>query len=210
MANAVLPGTLGEACELAQLPWGHISSGCIYRGRRSDGGAFQEEDPPNFTFRSGPCSFYSGTKAMGEELIRDRERCYTWRLRMPFDHRNMDRNYLSKLLRYPRLLDAENSLSHLGQFVEACLDCWMQRMPFGVYNIVNSGSITTRRVTELLRKHLVPERSFDFFRDEAEFMQLAAKTFRSNCVLDNRKILELGAKLSSTEDAIVQCLEQWS
>ncbi len=46
---------------------------------------FTEEDEPNFTFRRPPCSFYSGTKALGEEAIRGVGQNYIWRLRIPFD-----------------------------------------------------------------------------------------------------------------------------
>ena len=61
--NAVLPGIIREVCEDLKIPWGHISSGCIYSGRRADGGGWTEEDVPNFSFRSPPRSFYIGTKA---------------------------------------------------------------------------------------------------------------------------------------------------
>ena len=64
--NAVLPGRIRQACETAGIPWGHVSSGCIYTGRRADGCGFREDDPPNFSFRTNNCSFYSGTKALGE------------------------------------------------------------------------------------------------------------------------------------------------
>ena len=32
--NAVLPGRILAACEAAGVPWGHVSSGCIYAGER--------------------------------------------------------------------------------------------------------------------------------------------------------------------------------
>ena len=35
--NAVLPGIIREVCEDLKITWGHISSGCIYSGRRDDG-----------------------------------------------------------------------------------------------------------------------------------------------------------------------------
>ena len=50
--NAVLPGIIREVCEDLRISWGHISSGCIYSGRRSDGKGWTEEDEPNFSFRS--------------------------------------------------------------------------------------------------------------------------------------------------------------
>ena len=49
--NAVLPGRIAEACRNAGIPWGHVSSGCIFTGSRADGSGFTEDDTPNFTFR---------------------------------------------------------------------------------------------------------------------------------------------------------------
>ncbi len=208
MANAVLPGRVADACEMAGIPWGHVSSGCIYTGAKPDGTGFVETDFPNFSFRTNNCSFYSGTKALGEEILSDKQ-CYVWRLRIPFNHRDFGRNYLSKVLNYPRLLSATNSLSHLGEFVNACLECWLHRVPIGIYNVVNTGSITTERVTELLQKYLVPDRRFDYFQDELEFMSLAAKTPRSNCVLDNSKLRATGIPMSDVEEAIERALKTW-
>ena len=93
--NTLLPQTIAHACAAAGIPWGHISSGCIYSGAKiaADGAmrvekdmtkpelhalaeekspailGFTETDTPNFSFRDLPCSFYSGTKALGEEAI---------------------------------------------------------------------------------------------------------------------------------------------
>ena len=50
--NAVLPGTIRvQVCEELKIIWGHVSSGCIYSDRRSDGGGWTENDSPNFSFR---------------------------------------------------------------------------------------------------------------------------------------------------------------
>src|ERR1700730_14035566 len=46
--NAVLPGLIAQACAEAGVPWGHVSSGCIYNGARPDGGGYREDDTPNF------------------------------------------------------------------------------------------------------------------------------------------------------------------
>lgn len=207
--NAVLPGVIREACQSRKIPWGHVSSGCIYAGARDDGTGFRETDPPNFCFRSPPCSFYSGSKALGEEVLHGADDIYIWRLRIPFSDRDGSRNYLSKLMRYDRLLDVENSLAHLDEFVEACLYCWQNAVPFGIYNVVNSGSVTTREVVELIRKHRIVDRRFDFFRDESEFMALTAGVPRSSCVLDNSKLREAGFEMRDIRDAIAGALTDW-
>lgn len=117
--NAVIPGVIAEACRRLDMPWGQISSGCIFTGRRSDGLGFTELDEPNFTFRQNNCSFYSGTKALGEEILASESNCYIWRMRIPFDRYCHPRNYLQKLILYDRLLEAENSLSNLDENEEA-------------------------------------------------------------------------------------------
>jgi dTDP-4-dehydrorhamnose reductase len=207
--NCVLPGTFRMACTAVGIPWGHVSSGCIYSGRRPDGDGFRETDPPNFSFRQDNCSFYSGCKALGEEVLHGADACYVWRPRMPFEWTNSPRNYLAKLLHYPKLLDAENSLTYLPEFAAACIDCFEKKLPFGIYNLTNPGAITTRKVVEWMKDRGVSDKAFEFFADESEFLALAAKTPRSNCVLDSSKAVFAGLKLSPVEDAIQECLERW-
>lgn len=209
-ANAVLPGIVHEACEACKLPWGHISSGCIYSGRRDDGKGFTEVDPPNFSFRSNRCSFYSGCKALGEEILRDAERLYIWRIRIPFSPQNEPRNYLTKLLTYSKLLDAENSLTNLDEFSRVCLQFHRRKdLPYGIYNATNTGSITTREVTSLLRRISSRDHRFRFFKDEAEFMEKAARTPRSNCVLDNSKLRDTGIPIREVKESVRDAIENW-
>ena len=113
---------------------------------------FTETDTPNFSFRDGPCSFYSGTKALGEEAIAGIGQSYIWRLRIPFDEFDNARNYLSKVQRYAKVYDNVNSISHRADFVKACLDTWELRAPFGIYNVTNPGFVTTRHVVEQIEK----------------------------------------------------------
>lgn len=207
--NAVLPGTIAEVCGSLGIPWGHVSSGCIYTGSKPDGDGFSETDSPNFTFRQNNCSFYSGCKALGEEMLAAAESCFVWRLRIPFSEVDSHRNYLSKVQRYDKLLNATNSLSDLGDFVRCCLDCIDRSIPFGTYNLTNPGSVTTEQVVQLIQKHRKLNRQFSFFADESEFMNVAAKTPRSNCVLDSSKAIAAGLPLAPVEEALERALSHW-
>jgi len=209
LGNAILPGVLRQACEATGTPWGHVSSGCIFTGRRRDGGGLRETDPPNFSFRTNNCSFYSGSKALGEEVLAGAENYFVWRLRIPFNEVDSPRNYLTKLMRYDRLLEAENSLSQLDEFVRATWECWEKRVPFGTYNVTNPGAVTTREVVDLIKQSGVSKKDFQFFTDEADFMEKAAKTPRSNCVLDSSKLLASGIVMSEVHDAIAKALKNW-
>jgi len=207
--NAVLPGAIAAACEAAGVPWGHVSSGCIYTGSRDDGSPFTELDPPNFTFRQNNCSFYSGTKALGEEVLNGHPNVYVWRLRIPFDHIDSPRNYLTKLIRYNRLLEATNSISQLHEFVAATFACWEKHVPFGTYNVTNPGEVTTREVVDLIRGSGVCTKDFQFFKDESEFMRTAAKTPRSNCTMSSAKLASVGIRLTDVREAISRNLRNW-
>ncbi len=236
LGNTLFPMTLAQACAVEKIPYGHVSSGCIYSGAKvaDDAGRFRPEkdlmvpgvqhllnhhpervrgftemDPPNFSFRDGPCSFYSGTKALAEEVMQGVGDGYLWRLRIPFDEFDSPRNYLSKVQRYSRVYDNVNSVSHRADFARACLDLWQLRAPFGTYNVTNPGWVTTRQVVERVRRILKLDRQFEFFENDSEFYQSAAKTPRSNCVLDVSKLLSTGVKVRGVEDALEESLARW-
>jgi dTDP-4-dehydrorhamnose reductase len=233
--NTLFPQAVAHACQAANVPWGHVSSGCIYSGAkiasqgqlriekdlmrpeiqavlRAEPGAirgYTELDAPNFSFRNPPCSFYSGTKALAEEAVAEVGQCYLWRLRIPFDEWDNPRNYLTKVQRYPKVYDNVNSLSHRGDFARACLDLWDRRAPFGIYNLTNPGFITTRQVIDMLRRILALDREFEFWADDEEFYRLAAKTPRSNCVLDVSRLLSAGVQVRPVEEALECSLREW-
>src|SRR5438876_12140791 len=233
--NTLFPQTVAHACLVSGMPWGHVSSGCIYSGAKVAGdgttriekdlskpelkslatthpGAvhgYTETDEPNFTFRHPPCSFYSGTKALAEEAIAGIAQSYIWRLRIPFDELDNPRNYLSKIQRYSKVYDNVNSISHRGDFVRACLELWDRRAPFGTYNVTNPGFVTTRQVAELIEKKLNLGRRLEFWKDDAEFYSVAAKTPRSNCVLDASKLLSTGVKMRPVTEALQAALGGW-
>jgi hypothetical protein len=56
----------------------------------------------------------------------------------------------------------------------------------------------------------VCRKNFDFFADEAEFMRIAARTPRSNCVLDSSKLARAGVPMTEVHDAIEIALRKWS
>jgi dTDP-4-dehydrorhamnose reductase len=208
--NAILPARIAEACEATNTPWGHVSSGCIYTGARADGSEFTEEDAPNFTFRQNNCSFYSGTKALGEEILANAENTYIWRLRIPFDHNESPRNYLTKLMRYQRLLEAENSISQLHEFVASTFACWEKHIPYGTYNVTNPGYVSTSQVVDLILESNVCKKDYEFFNDESEFMNVAAIAPRSNCIMSSAKLAAEGIEMTHVKDAIRQALINWT
>lgn len=209
LGNVALPLMLSGVCRTRGLNLVQISSGCIYNGYDK---YFSEEDEPNFTFNTG--SFYSGTKELAERVIKDNSLCYIFRLRIPFDHKSSGRNYINKLLSYDKLIDVTNSLSHRGDFAKYCIDLMVKKAPFGIYNVTNKGSITTREVVDLIKYHLrdnyvpvIAHKEFKFFKDYEEF-ESVIKTPRSNCVLSTEKI-EKYIEIRTVQDALRDTLSSY-
>ncbi|MDH4443638.1 MAG: sugar nucleotide-binding protein [Akkermansiaceae bacterium] len=233
--NTLFPQVLANACAALEIPWGHVSSGCIFAGAWIDYGngwvvekdmtkpefraiakdspekirGFDETMTPNFSFRDEPCSFYSGTKALGEEAIQDVGHSYIWRLRIPFDEFDNPRNYLTKIQRYAKVYNNFNSLSHRGDFVNACLDSWFQKVPFGTYNVTNPGYVSTAEVLEMIMETLKPEREFEFWKSDVEFYTTGAVAARSNCIMDSSKLLKAGIQMPIVHHSLKTALSKW-
>jgi UDP-glucose 4,6-dehydratase len=129
---------------------------------------------------------------------------------MPFNERSEPRNFLWRIQNYARVFNGINSLSHLEDFVRACLELWERQAPFGIYNMTNPGAVLTRQVTELIERILKPNRRFVFWRDEEEFYSHVARALRSNCVLDVSKLSVAGIKMRPVEEALEDSLRNWN
>lgn len=207
--NIVWPQILTDWCILNDIPLGHVSSGCIYEGRRSDGKPFTEEDVPNFSFDYNNSSFYSGTKVIAENIVKKHDKHYIWRLRIPFEEYDNSRNYISKILKYEKLLDAENTVSNKQEFVSACIQTIQKEVPYGTYNVANGGYITTKSVVEKLKSTIAKDKTFTFV-EESEFYKNIVKTPRSNCVMSNEKLLSTGIKMRTADEALDYCINNWT
>ena len=202
LGNVSLPQYLSHLCHRHGANFAHISSGCIYSGSKD----FTETDTPNFALNSGG-SFYSGTKALAEEIVSGNKKAWQFRLRIPFDEQASPRNYLTKCLSYDQLIDVENSISHRGDFVSACLDLMEKEAPFGIYNVCNPGAVTTRQVAEMLSTRF-PEKKFDFFADYESF-ESETVAARSNCTLNTDKLLKY-VDIRTAEEALISSIDKYT
>ena len=201
--NVLLPLMLAQLCCEKKYEFTQISSGCIYGGYEKH---FTEKDAPNFDFQNG--SFYSGTKALAEKVVlQNNPNSYVFRLRIPFDEYESPRNYLTKLLSYDTLLDAENSLSHRADFAKYVMELIEQKVPHGIYNVTNKGSVATRDVVQLIKKYNLSNKDFKFF-DNLESFGKETVAPRSNCVLDTTKI-EQYIKIRTAQEALEDALSKY-
>ena len=213
-ANALLPRMVADVCDDLGIRMIHVSSGCIFTDVSCDKGnkpfiEFDEDDKPNFTFMDNNCSWYSGTKALGEQLLRD-DACIA-RLRIPFNEEINPRNYITKLIQYPKLLNATNSFSQLDEFVAALfkLAHTYFRYSKGPINLTQPGYMTTMEVVELLRKHHLLSGNKDWFSSSEDFLSHVIAP-RSNCVLDSSNAIRDNITLTPIQDAMEEAISKYA
>ncbi len=197
MSNVEGPLNLLAACAKRDIYWIHVSSGCTYEGDNG-GRGFTEEDRPNF---SG--SFYARTKSWIDQILKDFP-VLQLRLRMPFDDTDHPRSLLTKLRRYTKVLDEENSLTYLPDFLSA-LTTLAHKRSTGIYNVVNTGTISPYTIMERYREIVDPTHTFE--RLTVSSLDTVVKAGRSNCLLSNAKLLAEGVSMRPVEDAVMQALQ---
>lgn len=206
--NILFPIMLKDICEMFGIVLCHISTGSLYTGLSPSFLGWTENDEPNFSFKFNNSNFYSGAKCMAEDYLKSYKKCYIWRLQFVFNHINSHKNHLSKLAQHNNIVLGERSLSNKEEFVNACIESIKRSIPFGIYNITNSNSISSKKIIEKLINTICPEKKTKFVTAE-EFEKLNNGISISSCVLDNSKILSTGIKLSDVNESIDKCLKSW-
>lgn len=203
--NVNLAVTMAIVCKSLDIPFIHVSSGCIYTGYDN---VFTEESEPNFGLTSDQSSWYSKTKHAAEYSLKDLS-AYVLRIRMPFCADDHERNFLNKVLKYDNLIDYRNSMTCIEDFaifIENFIQKIHESNPKirpGVYNVCNPGSISIKDIVRLFNSYGKVNASWKFV--DIESLNLAAN--RSNCVLDCTKIEKSGLNLPDVSVSIERCIK---
>lgn len=200
--NVTVPLQITKAYNQLEIPVIHIGSGCIYNGYDK---IYSENDESNFGADSYESSFYSKTKDAFEKLSSKMNR-YIFRIRIPFNGVVEPKNYLFKVFTYNNLISKQNSITcvdDLMQFIEY----FIERKPeYGVYNVVNEGSVDGFEVVEMLKKKGISNPNWKFCSIE----EMKFKVNRSNCILSTEKIKELGLQLPNVKESLERSVEQFA
>jgi len=165
-----------------------FATGCIYEydAEHTIGGkGFTEEDTPNYTG-----SFYSKTKAVVEDLLKSYGNICILRLRMPISNELLDRNFVTKIAKYHKVVDVPNSMTVLTDMLP--LSAAMSRARLcGIYNFCNPGAISHNQVLQIYKDEVDESFTWENFSLDEQAKIIAAG--RSNNFLDTSK-LERAAK----------------
>ena len=123
--------TIADICAEKNIHHLLYATGCIfeYDAEHVIGGkGFTEEDAANFHG-----SFYSHTKALCEDLLRNYATTCTLRVRMPISDDLNARNFVTKIVKYDRVVNIPNSMTVLTDLLPISL-IMAERKLVGIYN----------------------------------------------------------------------------
>jgi 3,5-epimerase/4-reductase len=189
------------ACGERNLYWVHLSSGCVFQGSGPYDKGFMEED------RSAPPSFYSHTKHWTDEILKNFP-VLIIRLRLPIDNEPNPRNLIDKLAKYQRIIDSENSMTVIPDFLFATKKL-IEKKRTGVYHVVNPGIMRPSEIMMLYREIVDPDHNFEIISGDDLYRMGLAKAVRSNCVLNTGKLEEEGIVLTPIQERIKEILYEY-
>jgi UDP-glucose 4,6-dehydratase len=173
----------------------NFATGCIYtyddEHPVGSGKGFTEDDPPNFRG-----SYYSRTKCMVEELIKEYDNVWQLRLRMPISSDlNNPRNFVYKIARYEKIVNIPNSMTVLDELLPLAVQGAIRGLT-GVYNFTNPGVISHNEVMDMYG------RPYTNFTEEEQNKILAAP--RSNNHLDTTKLQSAFPKILDIKSSLTK------
>ncbi|KAK8578756.1 hypothetical protein V6N13_142027 [Hibiscus sabdariffa] len=199
--NVVGTLTLADVCREKGLILINYATGCIFEYDEAhpngSGIGFKEEDTPNFTG-----SFYSKTKAMVEELLKNYENVCTLRVRMPISSDLTNpRNFITKITRYHKVVNIPNSMTILDELLPISIEMGKRNLT-GIWNFTNPGVVSHNEILEMYRDHIDPSFTWKNFNLEEQAKVIIAP--RSNNELDANKLKTEFPELLSIKESLIK------
>ncbi|KMT16232.1 hypothetical protein BVRB_3g053890 [Beta vulgaris subsp. vulgaris] len=200
-ANVAGTLTLADVCREHGLLMMNFATGCIFEYDAThplrSGVGFKEEDTPNFTG-----SFYSKTKAMVEELLKEYDNVCTLRVRMPISSDlNNPRNFITKISRYSKVVDIPNSMTVLDELLPISIEMAKRNLR-GIWNFTNPGVVSHNEILEMYKNYMDPNFSWANFTLEEQAKVIVAP--RSNNEMDASKLKKEFPELLHIKDSLIK------
>ncbi|XP_004498563.1 trifunctional UDP-glucose 4,6-dehydratase/UDP-4-keto-6-deoxy-D-glucose 3,5-epimerase/UDP-4-keto-L-rhamnose-reductase RHM1-like [Cicer arietinum] len=199
--NVVGTLTLADVCKESGLYVMNFATGCIFEYDKEhplgSGIGFKEEDKPNFIG-----SYYSKTKAMVEDLLKEYDNVCTLRVRMPISSDlSNPRNFITKISRYNKVVNIPNSMTVLDELLPISIEMAKRNLK-GIWNFTNPGVISHNEILELYKEYIDPQFKWENFDLEEQAKVIVAQ--RSNNEMDASKLKNEFPNLLSIKDSVIK------
>eukprot|EP00803_Ostreobium_quekettii_P010124 evm.model.scf_379.11 EVM.evm.TU.scf_379.11 scf_379:76335-82056(-) len=192
---------LADICSQRGIHMTYYGTGCIFHYDddfpMGSGKGFKESDTPNFTG-----SYYSHTKAIVENLIKEYPNVLTLRVRMPIvADLTYERNFITKIIKYEKVVDIPNSMTILPELLPMSVEMALRGLT-GIMNFTNPGAISHNEILELYKKYIDPEFTYRNFTLEEQSKVIKAP--RSNNLLDTKRIQSEFPEILPIREALIR------
>jgi len=193
-----------DLCFIHKIHLTIFNSGCIYNYDEKHiigGKGFNEDDEPNF---GG--SFYSHTKRMFENLIKNYDNILNLRMRMPLsDDLEQPRNFIIKISKYAKLINIPNSVTVLDDLIPIAIEMTKKELK-GTFNFTNPGAVSHNEILELYKQYIDPNFKWQNFTVEEQNKILKAP--RSNNELDVSKLQKEFPNVLPIKESLIHVFER--
>jgi len=205
--NVIGTLNLADLCNERGIHCTVYATGCIFKYDDAhplgSGIGFVEDDVANFDE-----SFYSMTKGFMEPMLKCYPTCLILRVRMPISDDLIHRNFITKIVKYERVVNIPNSMTVLTEMLPASL-AMAQKGLVGVYNFCNPGVISHNECLDMYTKYIDPTYTYKNFSLEEQSKIL--KAGRSNNELDSTKLMKdmpEGIVINDIKTAVELCFQR--
>ncbi len=202
-SNVIGPLVLAEACSVAGAYLMHLGSGCIFYGESPNPGGWLEDDVAN------PSSFYSRSKYAADLVLSKLPNVAIVRLRMPVDGKPGPRNLITKLARYPQVIDVENSVTIVDDLL-GVVRVLLEQRAVGVFHATNPGTMRHSDLLRLYQELVDPTHRYALIREEELVSRGLAKSARSNCILASPRLAAMGITMRPVDVALRSVLTEYA
>ena len=203
--NVIGTLNLADCCNVRGIHLTNFATGCIFdyddTHLPNSNNGFTEEDTPNYHG-----SWYSHTKAITEDLLKQYPNVLTLRMRLPLALDNGPRDLLSKLIKFKKVINIPNSITVLPTLLPIAIEL-SERREVGILNFTNPGVITHGEILDMYKEYVDNTHVYETFTIDEQSKLL--KTSRCNCELDTTKLETLfGQRIPTSKEAIKRYYNQ--
>lgn len=196
--NMFAPCMLGHLCQKYNLYCVYVGTGCIFDGYEK---IFQESDNPNFFG-----SKYSIVKGFTDRIMKEYDNVLNLRIRMPVSSQKNERNFLTKITTYKRVIDKQNSMTVLDSMMPHFFYLISNNIT-GTINFTNPGTISHNEILNMYTKMV--DENFTYSNFTVDQQNLILKSKRSNNHLDTKKLSQLCPNVQNIKNAFESILTKY-
>lgn len=202
-ANVVGPLVLAAACAARGVFLVHLGSGCIFYDASPDPAGWREEDFAN------PQAVYTRSKYAADLALMNNADVAILRLRMPIDGTPGPRNLITKLVKYPKIIDVANSVTVVDDLLQVIQQV-IEKRGTGIFHAVNPGTMRHRDLIALYQELVDPSHTNEWITEEDLRAQGLAAAKRSNCIMQNRRLPELRIQMRPIDVALRHAMTRYA